>query len=44
VPLWQKDIADQIERVSTEEARAMVIRLAREAGRQTIPLVRDICV
>jgi cysteine synthase len=32
VPLWQKDIADQVERVSTEEAVAMVIRLAREEG------------
>ena len=44
MPLWQKDIADQIERVSTEEAQAMVIRLAREARRQPIPLVREICV
>ena len=32
VPLWQKDIADQIEQVSTEEAVAMTIRLAREEG------------
>jgi cysteine synthase A len=32
VPLWQKDIADQIEQVSTEAALAMVIRLAREEG------------
>jgi cysteine synthase A len=32
VPLWQKDIADQIERVSTEEAVAMALRLAREEG------------
>jgi cysteine synthase len=32
VPLWQKDIADQIERVSTEEATAMALRLAREEG------------
>ena len=32
VPLWQEDIADQIEQVSTEEAKAMVIRLAREEG------------
>jgi cysteine synthase A len=32
VPLWQKDIADQIERVSTEEALAMALRLAREEG------------
>jgi len=32
VPLWQKDIADQIEQVSTDEAVAMVHRLAREEG------------
>jgi cysteine synthase A len=32
VPLWQKDIADQIQQVSTEEAAAMVTRLAREEG------------
>jgi cysteine synthase A len=32
VPLWHKDIADQIEQVSTEEAMAMVMRLAREEG------------
>ena len=32
VPLWQKDIADQIERVSTDEAVAMIRRLAREEG------------
>lgn len=32
VPLWQKGIADQIERVSTEEAVAMTLRLAREEG------------
>ncbi len=32
VPLWQNDIADQIEQVSTEEAAAMVTRLAREEG------------
>jgi cysteine synthase A len=32
VPLWRKDIADQIERVSTEEATAMALRLAREEG------------
>jgi cysteine synthase A len=32
VPLWQKDIADRIEQVSTEEAVAMAIRLAREEG------------
>lgn len=32
VPLWQEGIADQIEQVSTEEAKAMVMRLAREEG------------
>ncbi len=32
VPLWQEGIADQIERVSTEEAVAMAFRLAREEG------------
>jgi len=32
VPLWHKDIADQIELVSTEEAMAMAFRLAREEG------------
>jgi cysteine synthase len=32
VPLWQNDIADQIEQVSTEEAVAMVLLLAREEG------------
>jgi len=32
VPLWRADIADQIERVSTEEAVAMAFRLAREEG------------
>jgi len=32
VPLWQKGIADQIEKVSTEEATAMALRLAREEG------------
>jgi len=32
VPLWQEDIADQIEQVSTEEAAAMARRLAREEG------------
>jgi cysteine synthase A len=30
VPLWQDDIADHIEQVSTGEARAMALRLARE--------------
>lgn len=32
VPLWQDDAADAIERVSTQEARAMALRLAREEG------------
>ena len=32
VPLWQAGIADRIERVSTEEAVAMALRLAREEG------------
>lgn len=32
VPLWQDDIADGIEQVSTEEAIAMAKRLAREEG------------
>jgi cysteine synthase len=32
VPLWRKDIADQIELVSTEEASAMAIQLARDEG------------
>jgi cysteine synthase A len=32
VPLWQKDIADRIEQVSTEEAMAMAFQLAREEG------------
>jgi cysteine synthase len=32
VPLWQEGIADQIEKVSTEEATAMALRLAREEG------------
>ena len=32
VPLWQKDLADQIELVSTEEATAMAFQLAREEG------------
>jgi cysteine synthase A len=32
VPLWRKEMAEQIEQVSTDEARAMVIRLAREEG------------
>jgi cysteine synthase A len=32
VPLWNPAIADRIERVSTEEAAAMAMRLAREEG------------
>jgi cysteine synthase A len=32
VPLWRDDVADQIEQVSTEEATAMALRLAREEG------------
>jgi cysteine synthase A len=32
VPLWQEHIADRIERVSTQEAVAMAMRLAREEG------------
>jgi cysteine synthase A len=32
VPLWREGVADQIEQVSTEEAAAMAIRLAREEG------------
>jgi cysteine synthase A len=32
VPLWQSGIADRIERVSTEDAKVMSQRLAREEG------------
>jgi len=32
VPLWRQDVADQIERVSTDDAIAMALRLAREEG------------
>jgi len=32
VPLWQDGIADEIDRVSTGEAAAMALRLAREEG------------
>ena len=32
VPLWRADLADAVERVSTEEAREMALRLAREEG------------
>lgn len=32
VPLWRPDLADAIEKVSTAEAMAMALRLAREEG------------
>lgn len=32
VPLWRQGLADEIESVSTEEATAMALRLAREEG------------
>jgi cysteine synthase A len=32
VPLWRSDVADQIERVSTDDALAMALRLGREEG------------
>jgi cysteine synthase A len=32
VPLWRESVADQIDQVSTEEATAMALRLAREEG------------
>jgi cysteine synthase len=32
VPLWREDVADQIEPVSTQDATAMALRLAREEG------------
>lgn len=32
VPLWQPELPDRIERVSTDEATAMALRLAREEG------------
>jgi cysteine synthase A len=32
VPLWRKEIVDQIEQVSTDDAKAMALRLAREEG------------
>jgi len=32
VPLWRKDVADAIERVSTDDATDMAFRLAREEG------------
>ena len=32
VPLWRDGVADRIERVSTDEAMEMALRLAREEG------------
>ena len=32
VPLWKPDAANRIERVSTDDAKAMALRLAREEG------------
>ena len=32
VPLWRREVADRIDQVSTIEARAMALRLAREEG------------
>ncbi len=32
VPLWRADIADHVERVATDEAKVMALRLAREEG------------
>lgn len=32
VPLWREEVADQIEQISTKEAVAMTMRLAREEG------------
>lgn len=32
VPMWRESVADEIERVSTDEAIAMAFRLAREEG------------
>lgn len=32
VPLWRKEIVDRIEPVSTDDAKAMMLRLAREEG------------
>jgi cysteine synthase A len=32
VPLWREGLADRIDRVSTEDAVAMALRLAREEG------------
>ncbi len=32
MPLWRDDLADRVEQVSTAEAMAMALRLAREEG------------
>jgi cysteine synthase A len=32
VPLWREGVADEIERVSTDDALAMSLRLARDEG------------
>jgi cysteine synthase A len=32
VPLWYDGVADEIDQVSTDDARAMAFRLAREEG------------
>ena len=32
VPLWREGVAERIEQVSTEQARSMTLRLAREEG------------
>ncbi len=32
MPLWRENLADEIERVSTEQATKMAHRLAREGG------------
>ncbi|HTZ48570.1 MAG TPA: cysteine synthase family protein [Verrucomicrobiae bacterium] len=32
VPLWKREVADEIARVSTQDATAMALRLAREEG------------
>lgn len=38
VPLWREEVVDHIERVSTQEAMDMVLRLAREEGVFALPL------
>jgi cysteine synthase len=32
VPMWKREVADELERVSTQDAAAMALRLAREEG------------